>query len=150
MLTVEWDKVAKWMHSKTEVSDSLTIRKVAELMMKRGIGSVIVVSSGAEPAMLTERDIMSKVVAKGLDPGATLARDIATKPLVTIRENATVWEAAELMSKHHIRRLPVVDSKDEIVGLITTRSVSDALPLISRFPETEALLDSLRRMTHHV
>jgi CBS domain-containing protein len=145
----EWDKVTKWMHSKTEVSDYLTIRRVAEIMVKRGIGSVIVVSSGDEPAMLTERDIMSKVVAKGLDPGGTLVRDIATKPLVTIRSDATVWDAAELMSKHHIRRLPVIN-RDEIIGLITTRSVSDALPVISRFPETEALMDSLRRMTHHV
>ncbi len=149
-MTTEWDKVTKWMHAKTEVPDSLTIRKIAEIMVKRGIGSVIVVSSDEESAMLTERDIMSKVVAKGLDPGETLARDIATKPLVTIREDATVWDAAELMSKHHIRRLPVVNTEGAIIGLITTRSVSDALPVISRFPETEALMDSLRRMPHHV
>ncbi len=146
----EWDKVTKWMHAKTDVPGSLTIRKIAEIMVKRGIGSVIVVSSEEESAMLTERDIMSKVVAKGLDPGETLARDIATKPLVTIREDATVWDAAELMSNHHIRRLPVVNTEGAIIGLITTRSVSDALPVISRFPETEALMDSLRRMTHHV
>ncbi|MCL4435243.1 MAG: CBS domain-containing protein [Thaumarchaeota archaeon] len=146
----EWDKVTKWMHAKTEVPDSLTIRKIAEIMVKRGIGSVIVVSSDEESAMLTERDIMSKVVAKGLDPGETFARDVATKPLVTIREDATVWEAAELMSKRHIRRLPVVNTEGAIIGLITTRSVSDALPVISRFPETGALMDSLRRMTHHV
>lgn len=149
-MTTEWDKVTKWMHAKTEVPDSLTIRKIAEIMVKRGIGSVIVVSSDEESAMLTERDIMSKVVAKGLDPGKTLTRDIATKPLVTIREDATVWDAAELMSKHHIRRLPVVNTEGAVIGLITTRSVSDALPVISRFPETEALMDSLRRMPHHV
>lgn len=149
-MTTEWDKVTKWMHAKTEVPDSLTIRKIAEIMVKRGIGSVIVVSSEEESAMLTERDIMSKVVAKGLDPGETLARDIATKPLLTIREDATVWDAAELMSKHHIRRLPVVNTEGVVIGLITTRSVSDALPVISRFPETEALMDSLRRMPHHV
>jgi CBS domain-containing protein len=147
-LSEEWDKVAKWMHPKTEVSDSLTIQRVAEVMVKREIGSVIVVSRDDEVGMLTERDIMGKVVAKGLDPRNTSVRDITSKPLLTIREDATIWDAAEIMSKHHIRRLPAVNDEGKIVGVITTRSVSDALPVIGRFRESRELLDSLRKMRH--
>ncbi|MFQ6135022.1 MAG: cyclic nucleotide-binding/CBS domain-containing protein [Nitrososphaerales archaeon] len=144
----QWESVAKWTHFKTEVSDQLTIRRVVEIMVQRNIGSVIVSSSDGELGMLTERDIMSKVIVKGLDPNKTLVGDVATKPLVTIDEDATIWKAAELMSKHHIRRLPVTNRDGEITGLLTTRSISDALPVISRFIESRELLSYLRRMKH--
>lgn len=143
-----WELVSKWTHSKTEVSDQLTIRRVVEIMVQRNIGSVIVSSSDGELGMLTERDILSKVIMKGLDPSKTLVRDVATKPLMTINEDTTIWAAAEYMSKHHIRRLPVINRDGEISGLLTTRSISDALPVISRFMESRELLSSLRKMKH--
>ena len=98
--------------------------------------------------MLTERDILSKVIMKGLDPNTTHIGDVATKPLLTISEDETIWKAAELMSKHHIRRLPVTNKDGEITGLLTTRSISDALPVISRFIESRELQSSLKSMKH--
>jgi signal-transduction protein with cAMP-binding, CBS, and nucleotidyltransferase domain len=143
-----WEKVGKWTHSKTEVSDQLMIRRIVEIMVQRNIGSVIVVSKDGEPGMVTERDILSKVIMKGLDPGCTKVRDITHKPLITIPEDDTIWVAAEIMSKHHIRRLPVTDMEGKITGVLTTRSISDALPVISRFMQSRKILSSLQRMKH--
>jgi len=136
------------MHSKTLVPESLTIRKVAETMVRRNIGSVLVVSGNKEAGMLTERDILSKVVARGLDPNALTAKEVMTTPLITIGDDATIWDAAELMASLHIRRLPVTGKKGEIIGILTTRSISDALPVISRFGESRRLLSSLKGMKH--
>ncbi len=140
--------VSKWMHSKTEVSDKLTVRRVTELMVERNLGSVIVTSSEGEPGMLTERDILIKVVMKALDPNKTLVKDIASKPLLTIEDDQTLWTAAEVMSKHHMRRLPIINKKGEIIGVLTTRSISDAIPVISKFKEMQEIISAMRKMKH--
>lgn len=136
------------MHSKTEVSDELTVKRVTEIMVEKKIGSVIVSSINGDPGIITERDILIKVVMGCLDSKDTFAKDIVTKPLITITDDKTIWNASEVMSEHHIRRLPVVNSDDVIVGILTTRSISDALPVISRFKESQELLSVLKKMKH--
>jgi len=147
-LSDNWETVSKWMHSKTEVSDELTITRVTEIMVERNIGSVLVLFRDKEVGMLTERDILSKVIVKGRDPNTTTTGDIATKPLISINEKDTIWMAAELMGKHHIRRIPVANDEGEILGVLTTRSISDALPVISRFLESRDLQTKLQKMKH--
>lgn len=143
-----WELVSKWMHSKTEVSDKLSITRVTEIMVERNIGSVLVIFDGQEMGMLTERDILSRVILKGLDPNTTSSGDIATKPIISIKESDTIWMAAELMSKHHIRRIPVSNEEGEILGVLTTRSISDALPVIGRFLDSRDLQSKLKKMKH--
>ncbi len=140
--------VSKWMHSKTEVSDNLTVRRVTEIMVEHKRGSVIVTSSEGEPGMLTERDILIKVVMKALDPNKTLVKDIASKPLLTIEDNQTIWTAAEIMSKHNMRRLPVTNKEGKIIGILTTRAISNAIPVISKFKEMQEILSTMRKMKH--
>ena len=147
-LSKDWMLASKWMHKKTEISDNISVRKAIEIMVELGIGSVIVSSNDGEPGMLTERDILIKVIMKDLDTRKTLVKDIASKPLVTIDENQTLWSAAEIMSKNHIRRLPVKSKKEEIIGVLSTRAISDALPVISRFKEMQEILSNLRKMKH--
>ena len=136
------------MHSKTEVLDDLTVKRVTEIMVERSIGSVIVVSSEGDLGMVTERDIMIKVIMRDLDPSKTPVKDIASKPLLTIYDTKTIWEAADIMAKHHMRRLPVENKAGEVIGVLTTRSISDALPVISRLKESHELLSSLKKMKH--
>lgn len=144
----KWELVSKWMHSKTEISDQLSIRRVAEIMVERNIGSLLVVSKVGELGMITERDILRKIIAKGLDTNKVIASDIMTKPIVTISEDSTIWDAAEIMSKHHIRRLPVKNKKDEIIGIITTRTISNAFPSITRLSESGEIRSSLNKLKH--
>ena len=92
--------------------------------------------------------MLFRSIMKELDTRKTLVKDIASKPLLTIDENQTLWSAAEIMSKNHIRRLPVKGKKDEIIGVLSTRAISDALPVISRFKEMQEILSNLRKMKH--
>jgi CBS domain-containing protein len=94
-------------------------------MDKENIGSVIV-EDGNSVCILTERDILRKIVAKGRDTHKTLVRDIMVGPLITIGPEKTVGEADELMTKHKIRRLPVMKSGN-MIGIVTVRDVSKGL-----------------------
>jgi len=88
---------------------------------------VLVSVDGKEVGMVTERDILKRVVAKGLDPTSTRVDQVQSEPLVTVDEEATLEDAANLMAQNRIRRLPVVNKKDEIIGIVSTRTISYAL-----------------------
>jgi CBS domain-containing protein len=122
--------VRNWMRSKATVTSEASIVEVAEVMTSRDVGSVLVTVKGKETGILTERDLTRKVVAKGLDPKSTIAIEVMSSPLLTISQDAQLREAAETMSKMRVRRLPVVDEKGKVVGIISTRIISYALPLM--------------------
>ena len=122
--------VKNWMRSKTLISSETSIVEVAEVMASRDVGSVLVTVDGKEAGILTERDLTRKVVAKGLDPRSTTAKNVMSSPLLTISQDATLLEAAEIMSKRRVRRLPVVNENRDVVGIISTRIISYALPLV--------------------
>jgi CBS domain-containing protein len=122
--------VRNWMRSKATVTSEASIVEVAEVMTSRDVGSVLVTVQGKETGILTERDLTRKVLAKGLDPKSTIVREVMSSPLLTISQDAQLREAAETMSKMRVRRLPVVDEKGKVVGIISTRIISYALPLM--------------------
>jgi len=128
--------VKNWMRSKTTVTSEASIVEVAEVMTSRDVGSVLVTVKGKEMGILTERDLTRKVVAKGLDSKSALAREVMSSPLLTISQDAPLREAAETMSKMRVRRLPVVDEKGKVVGIISTRIISYALPLMKTTKST--------------
>jgi len=141
-MSKDWDSVKKWMHGKTVVRGDMTIQRVAEVMDSKNIGSVIVSIDDVEKGLLTERDILRKVIAKGLSPNSVASAQVMTTPLVTVNQNATIWDAADIMKQHNIRRLPVTNERGEIIGIITTRTISNALP------QAGALKLGLHRMKH--
>lgn len=128
--------VKSWMRSKTTVPSEASIVEVAEVMTSRDVGSVLVTVKGKEMGILTERDLTRKVVAKGLDPKSAIAREMMSSPLLTISQDAPLREAAETMSKMRVRRLPVVDEKGKVVGIISTRIISYALPFMKTTKST--------------
>ncbi len=75
--------------------------------------------------ILTERDIITKVVAENRDPKQVKAREIMTKLRYTIDAQATIEKASKIFNSHHIRRLPVMEM-GEIVGIITARDIARA------------------------
>ncbi len=100
----------------TDVSSS--INEVANLMSTKDVGSLVVIEDEKPIGIITERDILKKVVAKGLDPGETKVSEIMHTPLITIDSESSIFQAAELMNINKIRRLPVVKG-EKIVGIIT-------------------------------
>ena len=93
-----------------------TIRFAAQLMSKYGIGSLIVVNSFELSGIITERDIL-KAFADGKEP-ETAVKSVMTKKVITITPDTSLEEAARLMRKHKIKRLPVC--RDNMcVGIVT-------------------------------
>jgi CBS domain-containing protein len=109
------------------VSPTFSIKEAAEAMSKRNIGSLIVVSSKKLEGIITERDIMSKVVSKGKNASTVKVRDVMSKKLVFIEPDCDMEEAAEMMVKEKIKRLPVVEH-NRLIGIITAMDIVTAEP----------------------
>jgi CBS domain-containing protein len=102
--------------------------KVAHLMDENDLGCVIVTNKEGKPlGIITERDLVIRVLAKNLKPDAVKAKEIMTTPLVTIEPEETISEAARRMSKLDIRRLGVL-YKGELVGLVSSKDILGVMP----------------------
>jgi len=95
------------------------VRDAAALMVKEGIGCLVVFSLKGAIGIVTTRDILRKVTAAGEDPNSLLAKDIMTSPLISTSILSTVGEAAKLMVKEGIKRLIVTDDDGGFAGLLT-------------------------------
>jgi CBS domain-containing protein len=94
-----------------------TVREIAELMRERNVGSVVLVQDERPVAFVTDRDLALSVIADGRDYGDHIA-DHASSPVITAEPGLDVVEAAELMVRHGIRRLVVVDG-GRLTGIVT-------------------------------
>jgi CBS domain-containing protein len=95
-----------------------SVREVAELMRERNVGSVVLLGEDGRPhAFITDRDLAVSVLADGRE-ATDHAQDHASSPVVTAREDMHVEEAAELMARNAIRRLPVLDG-GRLTGIVT-------------------------------
>ena len=122
--------VGDFMHRYLEVIPSeTTIVEVAERMREKSLGSLLVESTDEEGRMsrrsgiVTEADLIRKVLAKGMDPSHTMVNQIMTSPLLTITPARPMLDASHLMEANHVRYLCVSD-KDEIVGIISMRDLA--------------------------
>jgi CBS domain-containing protein len=112
--------VASLMTPEPVVVDAETdLLRCARLMRDREIGSVGVVLDGRLSGVLTDRDIVTRAVARDRDPRSIPVSDIATPEVITVSGDATVEEAEERMTKHAVRRLFVVDGEGRAVGIIS-------------------------------
>jgi len=106
-----------------KVGPEMKISELAKILEKNLTGSALVIESGRPLGVVTERDILKKIVASGKDPKQTTAKCIMSCPVITIDAEEDVWTASELMDKKRIRRLAVVQN-GKIVGKITANIVS--------------------------
>lgn len=105
------------------VSVEASAVEASKQMMEKNIGSLIACEKSKPVGILTERDLVLKVMAKEKDPSKATVREIMSTPLVTIDLDATVEEAVKTMAEHGIRRLPVVRN-DIIYGIFTARDLA--------------------------
>jgi CBS domain-containing protein len=104
-----------------------SVHAAVQKMNKFGIGSVIVISSGRPIGIITETNVMMRIVGPRMDPATVWVKDIMTSPLVTIDQTAAVEEAAKIMADKNISRLPVTNGK-KLVGLISSSDIVKANP----------------------
>lgn len=100
------------------VSGSETVRAVAQRMKQEGLGSLAVVVDGRPVGIVTDRDVVLETLGKRRDPGSLRVQEIARRSLVTIDQEAPVREAARMIRRYAVRRLPVVDDKGQLVGIV--------------------------------
>ena len=102
------------------VNGSETIAEIASLMVNSNIGAVIVMRDTEPLGIVTERDLVRKVIYADKDAGEIVAQEIMTTPLITISYDRTIEEALEIMQHNHVRRLVVLKG-ESMVGLLTER-----------------------------
>lgn len=100
-----------------------TLEEIATIMRHEDVGAVPVVDDGELVGIVTDRDIVVRCVAEGGDPGESTAEDILSEGLVTVAPEADIQEAEEMMSRHQIRRLPVV-REGRLEGMITLGDIA--------------------------
>ena len=106
----------------TVIEPGWTVRTAAQRMTERNIGAVAVVDHGALAGVFSERDIMSRVVAKGLNPDDTSVDAVMTKEIVVAEPNENVDAALQKMHSIGSRHLPVV-ANGKLVGMISIRDL---------------------------
>ena len=119
-------KLKDIMHKIIAIDSEATIAQAAEIMDIKNIGSIVIEKDGIYVGIVTERDILRKIVAKGEDYTKSKVKDIMTSPLITIDMNEMLEEANELMQKEKIRRL-ILTEDNEIVGIITERDIAQSI-----------------------
>ena len=102
-------------------------RDCAKAMAKRGVSCAVIVQSGSAVGIVTERDLVSKVLADNMDAKNVLVRDIMSTPLITVSPSAKLTEAAGLMAEYRVRRLVVVDQQGSLVGIVTAGDLARSL-----------------------
>jgi CBS domain-containing protein len=124
-----------------------SVRAAAQRMKLAGVGSLIVVEGDRPVGIVSDRDLVLGALCKRLDTGALRVEEVASRPLATIHRDAPVREAIRLMKRRAIRRLPVVDDKGALVGIVsaddlTTLAVGElsglAVAIAAQTPPSDA------------
>jgi CBS domain-containing protein len=123
------------------VEEEATANHVAELMDKHGLGCIIVTNKEGKPiGIITERDLVTRVLAKNLKPDSLKAKDVMTSPLITIEPSETISEAARKMSRLNIRRLGVV-YRGQLIGLVSSKDILNVMPELIETIQEKALME---------
>lgn len=107
------------------VDDS--VMEAVQKMNKFRISSVVVTEGKRPVGILTERDILERIVEHCIDPRVIKVRESMSSPIVTIRPHMSIEEAAGLMAQKKIKKLPVI-ADDKLVGIVTSMDIMRAAP----------------------
>ncbi len=124
-----------------------TAHDVATLLNKNRIGSVIVIDKDKTPiGIITERDLVKRVCLESLNASKVLVEDIMSSPLITIMAYDSVDTASRIMISNRIKRLPVIEADNRIIGIISVTDISKNLAKIlfddyNRYRSLKKILD---------
>ena len=122
------------------ISKQEGIKKAAQLMKDKCVGSLVVVDKQQTPVgMLTDRDIIIKLIAEGKAPEQTMVADIMSKELLCLTENQDISDAIDALCEKGVRRAPVIDENKQLCGVIT---LDDLMACI--IDELDGVVDIIR------
>ncbi|MCK5562891.1 CBS domain-containing protein [Candidatus Bathyarchaeota archaeon] len=113
------------------VDTDATVKKAVEIINKHEIGCLVVVKGNRLVGILTERDMLKRVLGESRNPEKTKVSEIMTAPVITVSPTTNLEEAAKLMFEKNVKKLPVV-SEGKLVGLITLTDLARFQPEIIR------------------
>lgn len=124
------------------IGEDAPANRVAELMDKHDLGCIIVTNKEGRPlGIVTERDLVVRVLAKNAKPDTLKANEVMTSPLITIEPDATISDAARKMSKLNIRRLGVIYKK-QITGLLSSKDILGVMPELIEIIQERARIEN--------
>jgi len=106
------------------VTPDTPLSQVAEVMEADDIGAVPVLEGEQLRGMVTDRDIVIRAIAKGKDPNGMPVREIFSSEVITVGPDDDLSSALQLMAEHQVRRLPVVDEDNRLVGIVSQADVA--------------------------
>lgn len=131
-------------HNVVVVPFGKTILDVAKIMKRDNVGSIIVVEDTEgkhAKGIITERDLVHKILAKGEDPYPVPVEKAMSRPLRVVRPETSLEDAAKAMRENKMKRLPVVNEKNELIGIISEGDILRVFPaIIDIIEEKKAIL----------
>ncbi|MGB9853722.1 MAG: cyclic nucleotide-binding/CBS domain-containing protein [Candidatus Bathyarchaeales archaeon] len=109
------------------IDENSTVREAADVMNKFEIGCLIAVKKGKAVGIITERDLLKRVVAEARDVNKTKVKNVMSSPLVVVEPSMDLEEAVKLMFQMKIKKLPVVEEK-RLVGLVSLTDIARFQP----------------------
>jgi CBS domain-containing protein len=103
-----------------------SVAYAAKMLKQEDVGVAPIVESGRLIGMLTDRDIVVRVVAEGKDPDSVSVRDVASSNVVSVDPRQDLDEALKLMARYQVRRLPVVEQDGRLVGVVAQADIAEA------------------------
>lgn len=107
-----------------------SVQEIVATMNKFDISSIVIVQGRRPVGIVTHKDIMAKIVMHRMPPDAVKAIEVMSSPIVTIDEDASIEEAAKLMVRKRIKKLPVVRD-NELVGIVTSMDIVREQPKLA-------------------
>ncbi len=110
------------------LAESKTAMDAAKLLKKTDVGSIIVTKKGKAEGIVTERDLVHKVMVEGKDPKKVTLKQVMSTPLRVIEAKDTIQKAAMALKSNKIKRLPVINKDKKLVGIITQGDLVKTYP----------------------
>ena len=111
------------------IDENATVKEAVEVMNKFEIGCLIAVKKGRAVGIITERDLLRRVIAEMLDANKTRVNQVMSSPLVVVEPSTDLEEAVKLMFQMKIKKLPVVQDK-RLVGLVSLTDIARFQPRV--------------------
>lgn len=119
--------LSKLIDESPKTGPETTVAEAVKQMSQGNVGSMAIMDGDKIVGIFTERDLMRRVVGEGKDPATTTLKEVMTSPVYSVTDDTSLTVATDLMRKHHMRHLPVLDADGNYVGMLALRHLHNEI-----------------------